>query len=133
MFPSGPLLFVYGTLRSGVGHALAEFLAAHAQLLGPGHCPGRLYDLGPYPGMVGPRGAGEWVHGEVYELAQPEQVLPVLDRYEGCDPEAGPNGLYERRSVPVALPSGDMRTTWAYFYCGTVTEEQRIQSGDYLK
>jgi gamma-glutamylcyclotransferase (GGCT)/AIG2-like uncharacterized protein YtfP len=132
LFP-GPLLFVYGTLRPGAGHAPAEFLSAHARSLGPARCPGRLYDLGPYPGMVGPCGEGEWVHGEVYELEQPEKVLPVLDRYEGCDVAGGPNGLYERRLVMVNLNSGTTHTAWAYYYRGTVAEEQRIISGDYLE
>src|SRR5262245_63792883 len=77
-------LFAYGTLRPGAGHRMAAYLARRGRLLGPARAPGRLYDLGRYPGMTGPRAADEWVRGDVYELDDPAATLAVLDRYERC-------------------------------------------------
>ena len=39
--------------------------------------PGRLYDLGAYPGLTEARTEQEWVLGDVYELAEPENTLAV--------------------------------------------------------
>ena len=127
------LLFVYGTLRQGADQPIGAFLASHARRLGPAKCPGRLYDLGPYPALTEPQGEGEWVHGEVYDLARPEVVWPVLDGYEGCGPDNDSSGLYQRRLVRLTIPSGQTLPSWAYFYCRPVGEEKRIWSGDYLQ
>ena len=61
-------LFVYGTLLRDIGHPMAEFLARQARFVGDAKMPGRLYDLGPYPGMREPENVDDWVHGELYEL-----------------------------------------------------------------
>src|SRR5688572_26395197 len=75
------LLFVYGTLRPFVDIAMANWLRRSARHLGSAHAPGRLYDLGAYPGMKRPRGRAERVAGDVYRVINPH-VLRVLDRYE---------------------------------------------------
>jgi gamma-glutamylcyclotransferase (GGCT)/AIG2-like uncharacterized protein YtfP len=128
-----PYLFVYGTLRPAGGGPLAQFLAGGARLLGTARVPGRLYDLGAYPGLVQPRDSREWVTGEVYEMLQPAQTLAVLDPYEGCGPADLPPNFFERRLAPATLPSGEIRTCWVYFYLGPVDEERRIISGDYFQ
>jgi pyruvate carboxylase len=49
-------LFVYGTLRSQMNDPLHRLLETHAVLVGTGTFQGKLYDLGRYPGVVGPVG-----------------------------------------------------------------------------
>jgi gamma-glutamylcyclotransferase (GGCT)/AIG2-like uncharacterized protein YtfP len=131
MIPQRPCLFVYGTLRKGSGHSLAGFLAAHARLLGTGSVAGRLYDLGPYPGMTDPLTSGDRVRGDVYELDDPEATLTVLDDYEGCGPSDRQPQLYKRVLRRAVLDDGAARTVWVYVYCGPVDEGQHLPSGEY--
>src|SRR5262249_19328112 len=98
-------LFVYGSLRRTGSHPMAGYLAGCAGHLGPAGMPGRLYDLGRYPGLIEPAQEGEWVHGEVYVLTDPDTILPVLDGYEGCDPQDGSTDLFKRRRTAVVLES----------------------------
>ena len=75
------LLFVYGTLRPFVEIAMAKWLRNSASHLGTATTPGRLYDLGAYPGMRTARGGRERVVGDVYRVTD-ARVFRVLDRYE---------------------------------------------------
>jgi gamma-glutamylcyclotransferase (GGCT)/AIG2-like uncharacterized protein YtfP len=127
-----PRLFVYGTLRAGSGHPMARVLTAHARPVGAGTVAGRLYDLGEYPGLVGPTAEGQWVRGEVYDLDDQAAVLDALDRYEGCaegDPQ--PWGFVRRLAV-VALDGGGELEAWAYEYRGPLEGARLIPLGDYL-
>jgi gamma-glutamylcyclotransferase (GGCT)/AIG2-like uncharacterized protein YtfP len=131
MAPITTCLFVYGTLRQASPHPMAGFLGRNARLISSGRVAGRLYHLGRYPGLKEAVTKEEWVRGDVYELAEPEANLAVLDRYEGCGSEDAPEGLYERRLAEVMLDGGETRTCWVYYYRGPVREEKRIHSGDY--
>jgi gamma-glutamylcyclotransferase (GGCT)/AIG2-like uncharacterized protein YtfP len=124
-------LFVYGTLRRASGHA-AQFLTARGRLVGAASAPGRLYDLGAYPGMVDAVEESERVRGEVYELHEPEATLAALDRYEGCGPEDPHPWLYERVRVVVTLDGGEQLNAWLYLYRASLTGARHIPSGDYL-
>ena len=115
-----PFLFVYGTLRKGSSHPMAAFLARNSRFVAEGKKPGRLLDLGAYPGMVEAESPADWVQGGVFELTDPETTLAELDRYESCD---GPNPLYEKRKATVTLSMGDQVIAWYYHYSG-----QNIQS-----
>ncbi len=110
---------------------MGRVLAGRARLVGLGWVRGRLYDLGPYPGLKETPDPDQ-VRGEVYELADPEATLSVLDAYESCGPDDRPR-LYERRLAPVVLDSGERRSCWVYYYLGPVVEERRIRSGDYAR
>jgi gamma-glutamylcyclotransferase (GGCT)/AIG2-like uncharacterized protein YtfP len=72
------LLFVYGTLKRGERN---HRLLAGQRFVGPAvTAPGfRLFDLGPYPGMV--RAAGGVVRGELFDVSEP--CLVELDEFEG--------------------------------------------------
>lgn len=124
-------LFVYGTLRAGSEHAMGRLLARQARLVGPARAPGRLYDLGPYPGMTEPRAPGQWVHGELYELLDVEATLAALDRYEGCSPDSEPPYLFSRSRTVATLQDGRKCRAWVYLYRRSVREGRRIASGDY--
>jgi len=74
-------LFVYGTLRPFVDIPMARWLQRVARYIGPAKTHGRLYDLGPYPGLRPARRTGEWVSGDRYEVRDP-RVVRALDSYE---------------------------------------------------
>src|SRR5262249_44885157 len=99
-------LFVYGTLRPEAGHKMGQFLARRGRLLGPARAPGRLLDLGRFPGMSAARADNEWVHGVVYELDDPAATLALLDRHEGCAPESPQPWWFERALRRATLASG---------------------------
>jgi gamma-glutamylcyclotransferase (GGCT)/AIG2-like uncharacterized protein YtfP len=128
---SCPYLFVYGTLRRASTHPMARFLAERATYLGKARAPGRLYDLGRYPGMTESEVDGEWVQGEVYRLHEPGPTLAALDEYEGVAPRDGLASLFERRVVAVTPDTSECVTAWAYYYRGEPAEACLIPSGEY--
>jgi gamma-glutamylcyclotransferase (GGCT)/AIG2-like uncharacterized protein YtfP len=131
MISRGLCLFVYGTLRTDSRHAMATFLTGRATFLGRGTVPGRLYDLGPYPGLTAPQTPDERVRGEVHQLLDADATLAALDAYEGCSPPGGAPGLYERVLMGAALDSGEVVTVWTYRYCGPLDRARHLPSGEY--
>jgi gamma-glutamylcyclotransferase (GGCT)/AIG2-like uncharacterized protein YtfP len=121
------LLFVYGTLRPFVDIEMATWLRGAARYLGPATTPGRLYDLGAYPGMLAARARGERVVGDVYRVTNP-RVWRVLDAYEAGD--RGKARFVRERCV-VDLVRGGRRVAWAYRYRYSVVAAARIARGDY--
>ena len=115
------LLFVYGTLRPFVDSEMARWLRGAARHLGAATAPGRLYDLGAYPGMRRARGYRERVVGDVYRVTNP-RVFRVLDRYETT---------FIRERCVVTLDRGGHSAAWTYRYRYGVAGAMRIASGDY--
>jgi len=115
-------LFVYGTLRRGSNNKFARLLEDRAQFLGAARVPGRLYDLGPYPGAVASNQPDDRVHGELHRLTDP-QLLPLLDDYEGAE--------FERASVAAQTENGERVECWIYWYRGA-EKGRRILSGDWF-
>jgi gamma-glutamylcyclotransferase (GGCT)/AIG2-like uncharacterized protein YtfP len=118
------LLFVYGTLRRGSRNKFARLLQSQAEFAGNARIPGRLLDLGRFPGAIATDQTGETVFGEIYRLEDPEKLLATLDEYEG--PE------FERVMVKAQLNSGRKRKAWVYLYRGKRTGPL-IASGDWLR
>lgn len=100
-------LFVYGTLKRSSPGKIHPLLR-EARFAGRASMTGRLYDLGPYPGVIRNSANGSRVFGELYELpaGEAQNVLRRIDRYEG--PE------YDRKRAFVTLPSGRRRVAWVY-------------------
>ena len=129
-------LATYGTLMRE--HAMHEQLGLTGRLRFEVDCqiPGVLYDLGRFPGALSPETAPEEaletvgdepvVHGEMFRLADPE-VLAVLDRYEGYDPDRESASLFVRREVTLQAPEG--RTAWVYWYNGPPADGTLVPSG----
>jgi len=125
------LLFVYGTLRSGSGHAMHAELAHVAALVGKAVFRGRLYRIRHYPGAVASDDPADRVHGEVYRLHDPARTIPALDEYEGCGPGFG-DSQFERIETAVALASRDTLRAWIYVYRKPTRGLTRIVAGDFL-
>jgi gamma-glutamylcyclotransferase (GGCT)/AIG2-like uncharacterized protein YtfP len=104
--PPGPeWLFAYGTLgpRTEADRAAGGWE--------PDAVRGRLFDLGPYPGLVDLNGPDTgWVEGHSRPVTR-DELVHRLDPYEGVD-----RGLFARR--PARTRGG--RWVWVYTYEGVI-------------
>ncbi|PYF04351.1 gamma-glutamylcyclotransferase (GGCT)/AIG2-like uncharacterized protein YtfP [Rhodopseudomonas faecalis] len=110
------LLFVYGTLMRGFDHPMARLLEHNADFLGEAQCPGRLYLVRHYPGLVDSDDDNERVHGHLFRLRQPAQLLAELDDYEGCGADAPPPAEYRRELRTITAADGTAQQAWVYLY-----------------
>ena len=126
------LLFVYGTLMRGYVHPMARLLSANAEYLGEATCRGRLYMVKHYPGLVLSDDAREIVHGELYRLRVPDQLLREFDMYEACGEGFPEPTQYVRKMFSVTLPDGSASEAWTYLYNWPVAKLTLIESGRFL-
>jgi gamma-glutamylcyclotransferase (GGCT)/AIG2-like uncharacterized protein YtfP len=117
-----PYLFVYGSLmRCGDAEARRP-LAEGGHFLMEASVPGRLYLAEGWPAAGPAGGPAERVHGEVFELSDPDRILAELDAWEGPG--------YERRLVPALFKDqGFEIECWAWFWTGPLDESRRIADG----
>ena len=125
-------LFVYGTLRRSANHPMHQLLEQTSRFIGMAHFPGTLYQVSHYPAVVASTHPDEQVLGEVYQLLQPEQMLPELDRYEECGADFPAPQEYRREMQQVVLENGDSLTAWVYLYNRDTRMLTPIPSGDFL-
>lgn len=123
----GSYIFVYGTLRRKSGHPKAKRLRERACFVGEATITARLYDLGPYPGVVAAE--GEVVRGDLFQMPDAEALLKILDEYE--DAATGNKQLFKRELTQARLADGQTREAWVYWYFGDVSKARRIDSGEY--
>ncbi|MEM7510136.1 MAG: gamma-glutamylcyclotransferase family protein [Bacteroidota bacterium] len=124
------LIFVYGTLRKGFAHPMADMLASRARYMGEGITSGRLFDLGPYPAAIFSEESTYIVKGDVYKIKSPQHLLPLLDDYEGYGEDDLENSLYKRVLIKVFCKEDELEV-WGYTYLPT-PPTGLIPSGDYL-
>jgi gamma-glutamylcyclotransferase (GGCT)/AIG2-like uncharacterized protein YtfP len=123
-------VFVYGTLMQGESRS-GLILAARPLRIVPARTPGRLVDLGDYPGLIPARRGGQWVFGEFAEFPAGESLLAQLDFVEEYSPGEEARSLYVRRSVPVVLDDETESWAWAYVYNRPYDPRSIIRSGDW--
>lgn len=121
-------LFVYGTLRSDIGHA-HQRTVGNGTNLGFGTIPGKMYSAGAYPCVV-PATDGSVVKGEIISFSdmsdeQWKQALSALDGYE-CVPT-----LYTREEITVRCEDGSLTRAWVYIYARNPNDMSLIPSGDW--
>lgn len=126
-------LFVYGTLMRGFDHPMARLLASHADFLGEATCRGRLVLVKHYPGLLPSHSASDIVHGELFRLHVPDELLAELDMYEACGEGFPEPTEYLRRLVDVTLSDGVSATAWTYIYNWPVAGLPQIESGRFLE
>ena len=114
-------LFVYGTLMRDFDHPMAQLLSRSADFIGEARCPGRLYLVKHYPGMVLSDAADDVVFGELYRLKQPEALLREFDMYEACGEGFPEPTEYIRRMLSVTHEDGTAGEAWTYVYNWPVT------------
>ncbi len=127
------LLFVYGTLMRGYVHPMARLLSANADFLGEASCRGRLYLVKHYPGLVLSEDANEIVHGELYRLRAPDELLREFDMYEACGEGFAEPTQYVRKMCSVGLADGSASEAWTYLYNWPVASLKLIESGRFLQ
>lgn len=111
----------------GLGAAEALGMSRLLERVGTCVLPGRLHDLGPYPGLV--LGPGGRVRGELHAVLSP-RVIAVLDDFEGFDPAHPERSLFVRERVSLLEPDED---AWVYAYNGSVSGRPRVASGDWRR
>ena len=118
-------LFIYGTLMPGL-RLQAEMHGA--ERLGPARVPGRLVDVGRYPGLLHGDGL---VTGEVYRVNDAQ--LARLDAVE--DMVAGDRAAsqYWRERVQVRDGALAGQQVWTYVYNRPVDGLTPIAHGDYRR
>lgn len=125
-------LFVYGTLMRGFDHPMARLLAQHADFVGEATCRGRLFLIKHYPGLLLSDASSDLVHGELFQLRVPDELLGELDMYEACGEGFPEPTEYLRELIDVTLPDGTSEKAWTYIYNWPVTDLPRIASGRFL-
>jgi gamma-glutamylcyclotransferase (GGCT)/AIG2-like uncharacterized protein YtfP len=110
-----------------------SFLAQYGEYVDGATCPGKLYRLGHYPGLVPSDNLQDVVYGEIYKLSRPDIILSRLDDYEECGPKFSKPTLYERRKENVTTLSGGVIAAWVYVYNRPTKGLQLIESGDFLR
>lgn len=125
----GDRLAVYGLLRPGASAFDRFGLDRAFRDLGPCAIPGRLHDLGAYPGLVAAaRTGGERVEGRLFEIVD-ASVMADLDAFEDYHPGAPERSRYAR--VRLRLIAPDV-TAWVYVWRLATEGSPRIESGDWL-
>jgi len=126
-------LFVYGTLKKDIGNDMYHLLAKHAKFIGEATWNGKLYMVEDYPGAVISDDPSDIVHGELYLLNNPNNILPSLDDYEECSDKFPKPTLYKRIKDNVRLINGNIINSWIYIYNMPVDNLVRIKSGNFTK
>ena len=121
-------LFVYGTLMRASRSRYARILQARAQFVGEAWTPGRLYNLGRFPGAVFDSGCASRVQGELF-LLRHRVLLAALDAYEGCGGQGTKPDLFYRDVVDVRAANGGKFPAWVYPFAGTISGRPLIASG----
>lgn len=119
------LLFIYGTLMPGLR---LEAQMQGARFVGAAQVPGRLVDLGRYPGLLAGDGL---VTGEVYEVDAAQ--LARLDEVEGMVPGDRAASQYWREAVTVAGGALLGQSVQTYVYNRPVDGCTPIAHGDYRR
>jgi gamma-glutamylcyclotransferase (GGCT)/AIG2-like uncharacterized protein YtfP len=76
--------------------------------------------------MIEYEGGQEVVHGDLFELPEPDPILAEIDRYEGCNLVPP---LFERCQRQVTLEGGRKVMAWLYLFRGSVEGARRLDSG----
>lgn len=134
-------LFVYGTLLTVADHPMGNLLRDHSVFRGRGSIRARLYmiddpdDPGQnfYPGAQPSGDPQDRVFGELYELTNPDAVLPSFDDYEACSPNWPEPHEFLRRKVPVTLEDGTTLPAVTYLYTWDVSSAEHIPSGRFAQ
>ena len=125
-------LFAYGTLRRSYFPDKVAGIRDKLIFVGEGETNGLLYDIGTYPAAV--RGDGtQKIKGDVFLLREPEQVLRIIDQYEGIDDASGTIGEFVRLKECIRLNSGGELLAWIYWYNQDVQGRISLSTGDYLE
>lgn len=122
-------IFVYGTLRPDFAPPEMQEIVGRWRRVGSATVLGQLYDLGEHTGAVLDANTSTRVIGEVFALPNEPALLQTLDEYEGFDPDAPEQSLFQRVKTEVTLGDGGKQESWIYVYnraaTGTRPQKER--------
>ncbi|HEY8931476.1 MAG TPA: gamma-glutamylcyclotransferase family protein [Mucilaginibacter sp.] len=121
-------LFVYGTLLD-TQNEFGAHLNQNCEFYAEGRFKGVLYEIGEYPGAVRTDG-DNYVYGRIFLIKYPENVLKLLDEYEGFGPDELQPNLFVRELAAVETNAGAVEC-WIYLYNHPVEGLEIISSGKY--
>jgi gamma-glutamylcyclotransferase (GGCT)/AIG2-like uncharacterized protein YtfP len=133
-FDENELLFVYGTLLSGLSN---HHHMQGATCLGPATMQGALFDLGEYPAMrvaverAAPLGT---VLGELYQIEASQWQR--LDDLEEVDPASIENSMYLRvkaNATWLGTETPQAVRAQVYVYNRSLEGRPRIENGDFRR
>lgn len=121
-------LVLYGSLMSCFNTQDELRIRTKLKLLKLCELPGRLYDLGAYPGFINDQDHQGLVFAELHEIID-KQALTILDEFEDYRQAEISQSLYLRTLVNLQQP--DIKA-WVYIYNRPVIESGYIKSGSWL-
>jgi gamma-glutamylcyclotransferase (GGCT)/AIG2-like uncharacterized protein YtfP len=80
-----------------------------------------------------PEAPSDIVHGELFRLRVPDELLRELDMYEACGEGFPEPTEYLRQMIDVIRPDGATQRAWTYVYNWPVTDLPVIASGRFLE
>ncbi|WP_201352182.1 gamma-glutamylcyclotransferase family protein [Hydrogenimonas urashimensis] len=125
-------IFVYGTLRPYFKHPIQELLSGQCDYVGEGYVFGKLYEIENYPGLTISPPIKNKVYGEIYKLHDHDDILNILDEYEGCSDSFPKPHEYRRIKSDVYDGNGKTFHAWLYVYNHPTEGLETIPSGDYV-
>ncbi|MCG5547398.1 gamma-glutamylcyclotransferase family protein [Halorhodospira halochloris] len=132
-------LFAYGTILDNPQDPQVQAaITRYTDKIDDAYVPGRLYDLGSFPGAVPLLGGKEqqqhWVKGQILEIIDSHRVFKVLDAYEDADINHPKAGMFRREKVTVTPNSASEEpfTCYIYWINKVPPYAHRIEDGDWL-
>ena len=124
-------LFVYGTLMRGECRFRILTEECGIENIEPGSVPGRLLDLGAYPGMIDDSGDNARVLGEMCTLLDPGRAFSILDEVEDFLGWESQSSMYERILTRVDLDGGAQQVAWTYRLAAIPPNARELAGGDW--
>ncbi len=124
-------IFVYGLLKSMYDNEPARFIRKNCSLVGEGYFPGRLIDIGSYPGALYEEHSEMNVHGEIYKIERNEaELVKYLDHFEGVGKQFDQPNEYIREVIPIQMGGKELQAS-CYLYNWPVEGKRVIDNGRY--
>ena len=130
IFKSMNHLFVYGTLLQS-GNQFGLYLKNNSTVICPGQFPGKLFNIGGYPGAIYEPEARSAVFGSVLLLNNAAEALRIMDDYEGTGDSYPQPNEFIRKVIDINTDSVPIKC-WVYLYNLPVYELPEIKKGDYI-
>jgi gamma-glutamylcyclotransferase (GGCT)/AIG2-like uncharacterized protein YtfP len=125
-------LFLYGTLLPELAPPAIAAAARRLARVGKASLPGRLHDLGAFPGAILDPAARTRIAGAVFALPGDPELLAALDAYEGFLPGDPARSLFVRVRAAARLEDGCELSCWVYEYNRDPGDAPLVPGGDYL-
>jgi gamma-glutamylcyclotransferase (GGCT)/AIG2-like uncharacterized protein YtfP len=124
-------LFVYGTLLDEKNQ-FGAYLKNHCSFFQQGKFRGKLYNIGNYPGAIAQPGGDTYVFGSIFILNDTDEILKILDEYEGVGPANPQPTEYTRELIGIEARDEFIKC-WVYLYNRPVENLALIKDGRYLR